>query len=418
LGRHAVIVGINKYEDANLEELRGAENDAQEVMERLKGDDYAIDAFLKGSDATFLAVRDALSSLLYRIDKQDLALFYFSGHGFVDGFDDGYIAPFDVSVGAPWVRGISMGEIKELLRKAKNKDSVVVILDCCYSGKAADGSKSGAAKAPELAEQFKDVAEKLAGSGRVIIASSGKDDKSRERDDLVHTATGEKHCHGVFTHRLLEGLDLGATNNAHDCSVSLGALMRFLAEGMEGEPGATLYNSGLSRPNEIIILTRSRRFSLRPDLETIQSQMAEGSPGSLVLACQTLIKRIRPVAPRLDEVVQLTSEIERKIEDFKQLWVEFFRNNSLNLINLKADPQILRKQRDLVYRLDIDAFASMDNATFDSLDLLDQAQRDKDYIERYCDQVLKPKASPPKESAPPVAKREELVQGPALRLGQ
>lgn len=417
MGRHAVIVGINKYEDPNLEDLHGAENDAQEVMERLKGDDYAIDAFLKGSDATCLAVRDALSSLLYRIDKHDLALFYFSGHGFVDSFDDGYIAPFDVSVCAPWVRGISMGEIKELLLKAKNKDSVVVILDCCYSGKAADGSKGGAAKAPELAEQFDDVAEKLAGSGRIIIASSGKDDKSRERDDLVHTATGEKHCHGVFTHRLLEGLDLGATNNAHDCSVSLGALMDFLAEGMTREAGATFYNSSLTRPKGITILTKSRRFSLRPDLETVKDQLEGGSPGSLVVACQTLIQSIRPVAPKLEEVVQLTSEIEMKIRVFQQLWGDFLKDNGMKLLKLKAEPTILRKQRDLVYMLDIEAFASMDADTFFSLDLLDQAQRDENYIQRYCDQVLKPKASQAKESAPPVAKRGPLVQA-SMRLGQ
>jgi hypothetical protein len=417
LGRHAVIVGINKYADANLEDLHGAENDAQEVMERLKGDDYAIDAFLKGSEATCFAVRNALSSLLYRIDKQELALFYFSGHGFVDGFDDGYIAPFDVSIGAPWVCGISMGEIKELLLKAKNKDSVVVILDCCYSGKAADGSKGGAARAPELAEQFDDVAKKLEGSGRIIIASSGKDDKSRERDDLVHTATGEKHCHGVFTHRLLEGLDLGATNNAHDCSVSLGALMDFLEAGMAGEAGATFYNSSLSRPKEIIILTKSRRFSLRDDLETVQRHLEKGSPGSLLMASQTMIQSIRPVAPKLEEVVQLTSEIETKIRVFQQMWGAFLKDNGMKLLKLKADPTILRKQRDLVYTLNINTFASMDDDTYFNLDLLDQAQRDENYIQRYCNEVLNPKESLPKESAPPVAKRDPLVQRP-MRHGQ
>ena len=215
MSRHAVVVGINKYTDGKLNELHGAENDAREVMERLRDDDYEVEPFL-GEAATSFDVRQAMSRLFYRMDSQDLALFYFSGHGFVDSFGDGYIAPVDVECAAPWVRGISMQSIKSLLLKAKNKKAAVVMLDCCYSGKATEGDKAADEDA-DLSLQFRDAAEVFKGSGKVIIASSGKDQKSRERPDFRHTATGECHYHGLFTYQLLEGLDLGATSDAQDC---------------------------------------------------------------------------------------------------------------------------------------------------------------------------------------------------------
>src|ERR1043166_3307154 len=92
--RRAVVVGINKYKDRGIPELRGAENDAQGVFDRLRNPDIgnfeiADTHFLTGPEATCEKVRRAISDVFWKTTASDVALFYFSGHGFVDGYDDG-----------------------------------------------------------------------------------------------------------------------------------------------------------------------------------------------------------------------------------------------------------------------------------------------------------------------------------------
>ena len=187
MSRRAVVVGINKYRDTNLKDLSGAENDAEEVRRQLVdfGDfDIANDGFLTGSQATCLAIRKAVSDLLYGTDKQDVSLFYFSGHGFADPFGDGYIAAYDVECARPWVQGLRMKDLKELLLKSKSPTAGVLVLDCCYSGIAAVGDK-GESDAADLSQQFKD-AEDYPGAGKIIITSSEKI-KSRVRNPIAYT---------------------------------------------------------------------------------------------------------------------------------------------------------------------------------------------------------------------------------------
>lgn len=96
--RRAVVVGINKYEDPAVRpELRGAENDAREVFARLlKFGGFDIDKkkhLLLGSAATCENMRRAISDLFWKKDPCDIAVFYFSGHGFLDDYGNGYLAP-------------------------------------------------------------------------------------------------------------------------------------------------------------------------------------------------------------------------------------------------------------------------------------------------------------------------------------
>ena len=103
--RRAVAIGINVYNDSNnIPKLKGAENDAKEVYERLKNPNIGnfeihTDHLLIGSNATCEHIRKAISDVLWKTTSTDLVLFYFSGHGFVDGYGKGYIAPYDMIKG-------------------------------------------------------------------------------------------------------------------------------------------------------------------------------------------------------------------------------------------------------------------------------------------------------------------------------
>ena len=54
-----------------------------------------------------------------------------------------YIAPYDIDPEDPYVCGIRTDELNRVMDNSVNNSKFVVLLDCCYSGKALKGSRSG-----------------------------------------------------------------------------------------------------------------------------------------------------------------------------------------------------------------------------------------------------------------------------------
>ena len=258
ISRHAVVIGVNKYEDGAIPELKGAENDATELRQRLLdqesgGFDIADGHFLAGKEATGDAIRRALSDLLWKTDSSDLSLFYFSGHGFHDEYGNGYIAPWDMLHDEPMVRGIRMRDLTELLLAAKMKKTVLMILDCCYSGIATEGERGMPAgmEKPRFDQWFSELQEDL-GKGRIVLASAGKDEKSHELLTCEHTLGpgGEApHAHGVFTYHLLEALD-GKATTGEDEEITLEGLLKYIDAQMKNFPEhkPTFFGASMTQP--------------------------------------------------------------------------------------------------------------------------------------------------------------------------
>jgi Caspase domain len=417
VSKRAVVVGINKYYDPKLAELHGAEKDAEEVRNQLVqfgGFSIPDDAFLTGPQATSLAIRKAISDLLYGADEQSVSLFYFSGHGFPDPYGDGYIATQDVECARPWVRGLRMKDLRELLLKSKGKQAGILILDCCYSGIAADGDKGGDENA-DLSRQFKDSEDEFAGSGKIIITSSGKDQRSREKCDCVHEITGgAPHWHGLFTYQLLEGLDGGAADNAVDGKVNLASLMKFVQQRMDKNAGPRFYTSSLDNADAIVILDASRVFTLKQPIETVREGLQnEDGPLSLRQLVTELAK-VLATAPNLPEANELLKQVQNRINVHKDKWVQFLSDNTAKLIDMKVNPQILRERRDLVFKFSFDTLCKMDGPSLEGIDYLDQAERGLITTEEYCERL---RSRPLKESPAPSVDRAPLGQAGALRSG-
>jgi hypothetical protein len=231
--RLAIIIGVNQYGDLTIPELPGAEYDAKEIYERL-GDpnrgNFKIQSYLVGEEATCAAIRKAINDAFWRTDPHDLVLFYFSGHGFVDGYNDGYIAPYDMLLDEPFIYGINMQELRETISKSKNKKNVVVILDCCYSGIATKGDRSLSTTITK--EDFEKHLD-LAGEGRIILASSQANQRSKEIE-VQHTDSLKPHPHGNFTFHLLQGLD-GEASDKNTGIITLGGLHEYIEDKMKNE---------------------------------------------------------------------------------------------------------------------------------------------------------------------------------------
>ena len=221
IGKKAVVIGINMYEKLDKsKKLSGAENDADEICAILKSNNFEIspEHFLKGERATYRAITKAISDTIRATSDDKIILFYYSGHGLRDKNNDVYIAPYDIDPEDPYVCGICTDELSRVMDDSKNKSKFILILDCCYSGKATKtgkNEKSGIDSIEDnsqgvtlLADNFKKIAEsnKPVEARKIILASSKAQQKSFEVLCPPGHGNPIEHYHGIFTSHLIDAL--------------------------------------------------------------------------------------------------------------------------------------------------------------------------------------------------------------------
>ena len=180
--RKALVVGINNYPG---NELYGCINDANEVERLIKKNGDGSPNFDVVKLTTYLKKGELKQSIHELFNgNNEIALLYFSGHGYVDASGHSYIVTSDY---APNDYGVSLSEILDMANKSKTKNKII-ILDSCYSG--AMGSL-----------EFFGIEGSLLGSGLTILTSS------------LHSEPSEEvKGHGLFTSLLIEALEGGAAD--------------------------------------------------------------------------------------------------------------------------------------------------------------------------------------------------------------
>ena len=162
---YAVLVGIDEYM-GEVQNLQGCVNDVKAMKafleQRTQGGDYVLDARLLTSGdpdnaqeikPSRQAVIDAISTHLTQADEEDIALFYYSGHGGQEKAPPEFwhVEPdhlnetlvfYDSRTEGGW--DLADKELAVLIAEVAQKNPhVVVILDSCHSGsgtRAVDGT--------------------------------------------------------------------------------------------------------------------------------------------------------------------------------------------------------------------------------------------------------------------------------------
>jgi uncharacterized caspase-like protein len=284
--KRAVIIGVDEYRDDHIHDLHGPRNDATELEEVLSASgDFEVADLLIGPEATSEAVRRAVSDLLWRTDKTDLALLYFSGHAYDDAYGNGYLAPYDMDYERPWVHGVRMQEINDLMLKAINKEVVLLVLDACKSGIAAKGER-GAEPARPIKEAFVELeTTEPKGTGRIVLASSGADESSYELCGEHQYRAGDAHTHGAFTFQLLEGLSGSAASDGEN--VSLDDLTGFVERELKGQT-FTFFGSGLQHSKQIGLVRAAEFANITARLNEVRDHLDEEEPTAVFVAISKL----------------------------------------------------------------------------------------------------------------------------------
>lgn len=188
--RKALIVGINYYENINA--LFGCVNDAysvKAVLERHSDGTLNFGVNLQVSSNKDTAIyRKELKDQVKELFKDDssIALFYFSGHGYIES-TGGYLITTECTNGDD---GFPMNELLQIANNspARNK---VIILDCCHAGIAGN---------PDVGDD-----KAILKDGVTILTASSADQYAVEENGT-----------GVFTNLLIDALSGSAANLVGD----------------------------------------------------------------------------------------------------------------------------------------------------------------------------------------------------------
>lgn len=217
----AVVIGISNFKDSSIN-LKYAAKDATDfrnflvTKENFKPDHVVL---LTDADATKAKIISKLGDgwLGKLAHKDDLVLVYVSSHGSASQEEVGvnFLVSYDTDKDKLVSTGLPMQWFTKIIQEQVKASRVVVILDVCHSGAAAE-SKNATDEDDDDAETSKDssgsksltrtnldVNKLNVGSGQVVLSSSLANQVSWE---------SKNYPNSVFTHRLIEALQCKGPN--------------------------------------------------------------------------------------------------------------------------------------------------------------------------------------------------------------
>ena len=188
----ALVVGINRYRHA--EPLNYAVNDARAVAGALGRLGFSDVRVLLDEQATKAAIEQTIyGDLKDKMGPSDRLFVFFAGHGISvplpRGGEEGYLIPVDGDPERPELTAIPMDEIKKMGKRVPAKH-IFFAIDSCFSGFALtrDATLAATPDAALLSALEEPVVQ--------VLTAGRKGQKAVETEG-----------HGLFTRRLLDGLE-------------------------------------------------------------------------------------------------------------------------------------------------------------------------------------------------------------------
>jgi Caspase domain/WD domain, G-beta repeat len=207
--RAALVIATSSYQDPELRQLRAPAHDADDLAEVLGNPRIGAFTVTRVIDQDERQIRREIDVFLSGRGIGDLVVVYLSCHGLLDRRGRLYFAATDTAKSQLGSTGILAAWLLEQLDDCRARRQVL-ILDCCFSGAFARGSKGVA----DL-----DLERRLAGHGRgrAVLTASRAGEYSFEGQALPDAGVAGS----VFTAGLVEGLRTGDADTGGDGYVSV-----------------------------------------------------------------------------------------------------------------------------------------------------------------------------------------------------
>ncbi|MGP3924568.1 caspase family protein [Streptomyces sp. 8N616] len=182
---------------------------------------------------------------------EDLLLVYYTGHGLVGGRrHELYLALTESEESAPAFNSLAYDNLRDAVLDSPASLKVIV-LDCCFSGRAITGS---------LADASTTLLGQIEVDGSYVLTSA-------PRDKVALIVEGEKHT--AFTGRLIRLLNEGIIGGPE--LLTIGDVYRYLLASMKAECLPVPQSLG-TKTAELLVLGRNRAFGASPAPEPRREQ--------------------------------------------------------------------------------------------------------------------------------------------------
>lgn len=218
--KFALLIGMSQY-DFTLDPLPSAGEDVKAMKRVLQNPDLG-DFAEDDIELLINSKREDVEAAIYRLfnaarQRDDLLVFYFSGHGFTDEAgklflttsatqqdEDGYVIQHTA---------IDSRTIQDYMSRSRSNRQVL-ILDCCFSGAFARGMTVKGDVRLDVTSQF-------SGKGRAILTSSGPTKYSFHQQGFTLS---------TYTHYLVEGIETGAADQDRDGWINVDELHQYVSK--------------------------------------------------------------------------------------------------------------------------------------------------------------------------------------------
>lgn len=216
--RMALLISAGSFDHDGLRMLpaTGADTTAlANVLGRPDIGDYSVETL---RDPDVQGARIAINRFFTDVDRDDLLVLYYAGHGIKDTDGQLHLAATDTDLSLLASTGLDAAFINQAMRNSYSR-RIVLILDCCYSGAFPRGMIARTAGV--------DVLDQFSGRGRVVITSSSAIEYAFEGTEGPFGDDKENHG-SVFTRALVHGLSTGAADLNGDGIIDVDELYSYV----------------------------------------------------------------------------------------------------------------------------------------------------------------------------------------------
>jgi hypothetical protein len=204
----ALVVGISNYKFVAPLPLAAC-NDAADIAQLLCSSEFcgyrsAAVQVVPEEEATLSGLRSAIKQFTADCDRDETAIFFFSGHGArLTSLQQSGLCPIDCTPGDLDNSCLKEEELSSYIKSIKS-ERVLIVLDACHSAGASAIKSSAGGVSDSFGYFDKSLSALSNGSGRAILASSRSDETS---------GIGPGARNSIFTQCFLDGLKGGASKS-------------------------------------------------------------------------------------------------------------------------------------------------------------------------------------------------------------
>ncbi|MEM8837057.1 MAG: caspase family protein [Pseudomonadota bacterium] len=218
--RRVLLIGVGGYApESGLTALQHAGNDVALLQELLVDPQFGGDPGMVTvlHDVTRGEAERAIFRFLKDLERDDIALIHFSGHGVQDASGGLYLCFTDTQLSALEITALPIETLRRLIDNQRAR-RVLITLDCCYSGIAGDQLTRG--DMSSVSRNLQGVEEDFGhGQGVYVLSAAGRTQTAKEDAEVKA---------GVFTWHIAEGIRTGQADLDSDGRITVSELAGYL----------------------------------------------------------------------------------------------------------------------------------------------------------------------------------------------